>query len=120
MHAEVFLEVPLASDIPDKVYAPKSAQIYWIVRDDPSEVPGTKLLGEMKDVPLPRRRSYTWVAGEHKSPTGLRRHLVKRSRNPQVRHHFRRVLAVRQKQLGLIRPRRAERSVWSVIAWPMK
>ncbi|WP_338892188.1 siderophore-interacting protein [Rhodococcus sovatensis] len=76
LHAEVFLEVPLASDIPEKVYAPKSAQIHWTIRDDPSEVPGTKLLGKMKDATLPRGRFYTWVAGEHKLPTGLRRHLV--------------------------------------------
>ncbi|MDI9933647.1 siderophore-interacting protein [Rhodococcus sp. IEGM 1354] len=76
VQAEVFLEVPLASDIPEQVYAPQSSKIHWIVRDDPSEVPGTKLLREMKDAPLADGKFYTWVAGEHKLPTGLRRHLV--------------------------------------------
>ncbi|WP_209205422.1 siderophore-interacting protein [Rhodococcus sp. 1R11] len=76
LHTEVFLEVPLASDIPETVSAPRSTRINWIVRDNPSEVPGTQLLREIKDSTLPSGSFYTWVAGEHKLPTGLRRHLV--------------------------------------------
>lgn len=76
LRAEVFLEVPQASDIPEKVLAPESAQIHWVVRDDPREVPGTELLREMKGETFAPGKFYTWVAGEHKLPTGLRRHLV--------------------------------------------
>ncbi|GGF11334.1 siderophore-interacting protein [Williamsia phyllosphaerae] len=76
LRVEVFLEVPTASDIPEKVSAPESAQIHWVVRDEPTEVPGTRLLREMRGATLPRGKFYTWVAGEHTLPTGLRRHLV--------------------------------------------
>lgn len=74
--AEVFLEVPSAADIRPDVIAPPGARIHWLPRKDGPGLPGALALATVKEAALPPGRFYTWVAGEAKLPTGLRRHLV--------------------------------------------
>lgn len=76
LRAEVFLEVPHSDDIPEQVDAPEGAHLHWIVRDDADALPGAAALKRVVESTLPDGRAYTWVAGEQKLPTGLRRHLV--------------------------------------------
>ncbi|MFG1608934.1 siderophore-interacting protein [Actinoplanes sp. NPDC049265] len=74
--AEVFLEVPSPADIRTDILAPPGARIHWLPRREGLGRPGALALATIKEAILPAGRSYTWVAGESKLPTGLRRHLV--------------------------------------------
>ncbi|MGW4102272.1 siderophore-interacting protein [Streptomyces sp. NPDC004976] len=75
--AEVFLEVPTAADIrPSEITAREGIRVHWISRDDPDIRPGALVLDAVRTAKLPLGRFYTWVAGEHRLPTTLRRHLV--------------------------------------------
>jgi NADPH-dependent ferric siderophore reductase len=74
--ADVFLEVPETADIRPDLVVPDGVNVRWLARDGADRVPGTLALETVKKALLPRAPSYTWVAGESKLPTGLRRHLV--------------------------------------------
>jgi NADPH-dependent ferric siderophore reductase len=74
--AEVFLEVRETADVRPDVVAPPGVRVHWLPRDDADRRPGTLALETIKEAALPPGRSYTWVAGEAKLATGLRRHLV--------------------------------------------
>ncbi|MEV6632412.1 siderophore-interacting protein [Actinoplanes sp. NPDC051470] len=74
--AEVFLEVPSAADIRPSVTAPPGARIHWLPRPDGPARPGALALATVQEADLPPGRFYTWVAGESKLATGVRRHLV--------------------------------------------
>ncbi|NJP88507.1 siderophore-interacting protein [Nonomuraea sp. FMUSA5-5] len=74
--AEVFLEVPSSADIRTDVTAPEGARIHWLPRDGSGAIPGALALETVKRASLPDGRFYTWVAGESRLATGLRRHLV--------------------------------------------
>ncbi|WP_428985833.1 siderophore-interacting protein [Streptomyces pyxinicus] len=75
--AEVFLEVPEASDVRADVVAPEGVRVHWLARDGGSGLPGRLALDAVRDADLPRDRCYTWVAGESGLATGVRRHLVR-------------------------------------------
>lgn len=72
----VCLEVPHGDDVIDTLTAPAGAEVHWVVRDNEHEIPGTQLLEAVRGLDLPDGKSYTWVAGEQKLATGVRRHLV--------------------------------------------
>ncbi|MFI6743553.1 siderophore-interacting protein [Nonomuraea sp. NPDC050451] len=74
--AEVFLEVPETADIRTDVAHPQGVRIHWLPRDGTATTPGELALETVKRAALPAGRFYTWVAGESRLPTGLRRHLV--------------------------------------------
>ncbi|MGC5012821.1 siderophore-interacting protein [Streptosporangium sp. DT93] len=74
--AEVFLEVPRTEDIRPDVVAPEGVRVHWLARDGADGLPGTLALEAVRRSPLRPGRFYTWVAGEARLPTGLRRHLV--------------------------------------------
>jgi NADPH-dependent ferric siderophore reductase len=76
LRAEVFLEVASAADIRPDVQAPPGTRIHWLPRQEGPGLPGQLTLATLKEAELPPGRSYTWVAGESKLATGLRRHLV--------------------------------------------
>ncbi|MFK0248767.1 siderophore-interacting protein [Amycolatopsis azurea] len=73
--AEVFLEVPTAADI-RRYDTTEGVRIHWLSRDDPERRPGTLALEAVQRAALPPGRFYTWVAGESRLATSLRRHLV--------------------------------------------
>jgi NADPH-dependent ferric siderophore reductase len=73
--AEVFLEVPETADIRE-VSAPDGVRVHWLARDEPGRRPGTLALATIRRAVLPGGRFYTWVAGESRLATGLRRHLT--------------------------------------------
>jgi NADPH-dependent ferric siderophore reductase len=72
---EVYLEVAAAADI-RSVEAPAGVRIHWLSRDDESLRPGTLALDAVRRASLPPGRFYTWVAGESRLATTVRRHLV--------------------------------------------
>lgn len=72
---QVYLEVAAAADI-RSVEAPASVRIHWFSRDDEDLRPGTLVLDAVRRAPLPSGRFYTWVAGESRLATTVRRHLV--------------------------------------------
>ncbi|MFJ4828954.1 siderophore-interacting protein [Streptomyces sp. NPDC088747] len=72
---EVYLEVAAAADI-RSVEAPAGVRIHWFSRDDEDLRPGTCALDAVRRAPLPSGRFYTWVAGESRLATTVRRHLV--------------------------------------------
>ncbi|WP_020674048.1 siderophore-interacting protein [Amycolatopsis nigrescens] len=78
--AEVFLEVPETADIRPDIVVPEGVRVHWLARDlarDAADArPGTLALETVRRAPLRPGRCYTWVAGEAKLATGLRRHLV--------------------------------------------
>jgi NADPH-dependent ferric siderophore reductase len=74
--AEVFLEVPESADIRADVRRPAGVQVKWLARDGAGSVPGALVLEAVKAAALPAGPFYTWVAGESRLPTGVRRHLV--------------------------------------------
>ncbi|WP_420041466.1 siderophore-interacting protein [Gordonia sp. MP11Mi] len=76
MPAAVYLEVPHADDVVTDVSAPAGTEMHWVVRDNDDEVPGTQLAERIRDARLRDGKFYTWVAGEQKLATGVRRHLV--------------------------------------------
>jgi len=73
--AEVFLEVPETADIRDAA-APAGVRVHWLPRDEPGRLPGSLALETIRRATLPGERFYTWVAGESRLATGLRRHLT--------------------------------------------
>ncbi|RZQ65960.1 siderophore-interacting protein [Amycolatopsis suaedae] len=73
--AEVYLEVPGTADIRD-VDAPAGARVHWLPRDEPGRLPGTLALDTLRQLTPREGRFYTWVAGESRLATGLRRHLT--------------------------------------------
>ncbi|MFJ1768278.1 siderophore-interacting protein [Amycolatopsis sp. NPDC088138] len=79
--AEVFLEVPSKSDVRE-VEAPSGVNVHWLPRDS-GRLPGTLALETIRSAPLPDGPSYTWVAGEAKLATGVRRHLVRDRGRPR-------------------------------------
>ncbi|WP_410662303.1 siderophore-interacting protein [Amycolatopsis sp. lyj-84] len=73
--AEVFLEVPTAADI-RRYESTDGVRIHWLGRDDPGRRPGSLALEAVQQASLPPGRFYTWVAGESRLATAVRRHLV--------------------------------------------
>ncbi|EMD24724.1 siderophore-interacting protein [Amycolatopsis azurea] len=73
--AEVFLEVPTVADI-RRYDTTEGVRVHWLSRDDPERRPGTLVLETVRRAALPPGRFYTWVAGESRLATSLRRHLV--------------------------------------------
>lgn len=73
--AQVFLEVPAAADI-RRYDTADGVRVHWLSRDDPGLRPGTSALEAVQRASLPQGRFYTWVAGESRLATSLRRHLV--------------------------------------------
>ncbi|WP_020636568.1 siderophore-interacting protein [Amycolatopsis alba] len=73
--AEVFLEVPTVADI-RRYETSDGVRIHWLSRDDQGRRPGTLALETVRQAELPPGRFYTWVAGESRLATTLRRHLV--------------------------------------------
>jgi hypothetical protein len=67
--------VAAAADI-RSVEAPAEVRIHWFSRDDESLRPGTLVLDAVRRASLPSGRFYTWVAGESRLATTVRRHLV--------------------------------------------
>ncbi|WP_243793936.1 siderophore-interacting protein [Saccharopolyspora gloriosae] len=76
LRADVVLEVPETADIRPDITAPDGVRVRWVARDGSADVPGAPALAAAKDWSPGPGRSYTWVAGESKLATGLRRHLV--------------------------------------------
>ncbi|MFF8104349.1 siderophore-interacting protein [Streptomyces sp. NPDC016640] len=75
---EVYLEVATAADI-RSVEAPAGVRVHWFSRDghdDEDLRPGALVLDAVRRAPLPPGRFYTWVAGESRLATTVRRHLV--------------------------------------------
>ncbi|MBB2948994.1 NADPH-dependent ferric siderophore reductase [Actinoplanes lutulentus] len=72
---DVFLEVPTSADIRTDVVRPPGVHMNWVSRDAAESVPGARVLAEVRGADL-KPADYTWVAGESKLATGLRRHLV--------------------------------------------
>lgn len=72
---EVYLEVATAADI-RSVEAPAGVRVHWFSRDDDELRPGTVVLDAVRAASLPAGPFYTWVAGESRLATAVRRHLV--------------------------------------------
>lgn len=83
LRAEVFLEVPTASDILEDFNTHEGIRLHWIPRSNHDMRPGARVLEEVKNASLPDGESYTWVAGEQQLPTGLRRYLVNDRKIPK-------------------------------------
>lgn len=72
---EVCLEVAAAADI-RSVEAPAGVRVHWFSRDGEDVRPGTLALDAVRRASLPSGRFHTWVAGESRLATAVRRHLV--------------------------------------------
>ena len=72
---EVFLEVATKADI-RTVEAPANVRLHWCSRDDEELRPGSVVLEAVRSAALPSGPFYTWVAGESRLATTVRRHLV--------------------------------------------
>ncbi|WP_307545086.1 siderophore-interacting protein [Streptomyces sp. V3I8] len=72
---EVYLEVATKADI-RAVEPPVGTRIHWFSRDDADLRPGALVLDALRGGPLPPGRLCTWVAGESRLATTVRRHLV--------------------------------------------
>ncbi|MFF1920094.1 siderophore-interacting protein [Streptomyces sp. NPDC058221] len=71
----VYVEVASAADIrPVETLA--GSRIHWLSRDGQDLRPGAMALDAVRRAPLPPGRFYTWVAGESRLATAVRRHLV--------------------------------------------
>jgi NADPH-dependent ferric siderophore reductase len=70
---EVFLEVATAADI-RSAEVPAGVRLHWFARDGHRS--GALVLDALRDAALPSGRFYTWVAGESRLATAVRRHLV--------------------------------------------
>lgn len=68
-------EVPSTGDIPE-VHTSSNVTVHWLPRDGQHEIPGRYALEAVKASDLPAGRFATFVAGESKLPTALRRHLT--------------------------------------------
>ncbi|WP_245633622.1 siderophore-interacting protein [Amycolatopsis jejuensis] len=87
LKAEAFLEVPTTADVPVTPPSwPAGVRVHWLPRDDPARRPGELVLDAVRRATLPSGRFYTWVAGEARLPTSLRRHLVadRGARKPDI------------------------------------
>lgn len=72
---EAYVEVATGADVRD-VETPAGARIHWLSRDDESLRPGALALAAIRGATLPSEPFYTWVAGESRLATTVRRHLV--------------------------------------------
>ncbi|MYW31418.1 siderophore-interacting protein [Streptomyces sp. SID2119] len=72
---EVHLEVASSADI-RSVETPAGVRIHWYARDDAELRPGAPALAGVRDATLPSGRFTTWVAGESRLATSVRRYLV--------------------------------------------
>ncbi|WP_326554883.1 siderophore-interacting protein [Micromonospora sp. NBC_01813] len=72
---QVYLEVPQTADI-RRIAGPLGVQVTWLARDGAGTIPGALALDTVRNAPDLGAPSYTWVAGEAKLATGVRRHLV--------------------------------------------
>ncbi|MGJ6967632.1 siderophore-interacting protein [Streptosporangium sp. G11] len=76
----VFLEVPETADIRSRIESPVGVQVKWLPRDGAGTIPGALALETVRKTPDLGTPSYTWIAGEAKLVTGVRRHLVNERR----------------------------------------
>ncbi|HWS36515.1 MAG TPA: siderophore-interacting protein [Actinoplanes sp.] len=67
---QVYLEVASKDDIRSDV------RLNWLSRDDTDLRPGVLALDAVREATLPDGPFYTWVAGESRLATSVRRHLV--------------------------------------------
>jgi NADPH-dependent ferric siderophore reductase len=72
---EVYLEVAATADI-RSVEVPAGVRLHWFGRDDDGLRPGALVLDAVRHAALPSGRFYTWIAGESRLATTVRRHLV--------------------------------------------
>jgi NADPH-dependent ferric siderophore reductase len=72
---DAFLEVPETADIRDDVAGPPGVRLHWLSRDGSGSRPGALALDAVRST-AGLSPAYTWVAGEAKLATGVRRHLV--------------------------------------------
>jgi NADPH-dependent ferric siderophore reductase len=72
---DAFLEVPATADIRDRVARPPGVRLHWLARDGNGDVPGALALAAVREADL-EPPDYTWVAGESRLATGVRRHLA--------------------------------------------
>jgi NADPH-dependent ferric siderophore reductase len=73
---DAFLEVPETGDIRADIVRPPGVRVHWLARNGTGSIPGAVALEAVRsrsDLPTP---TYSWVAGEAKLATGVRRHLV--------------------------------------------
>ncbi|MEU9189770.1 siderophore-interacting protein [Streptomyces sp. NPDC048484] len=82
----VIQEIPTAGDRRD-LDAPAGMSITWVVRDDPSAVPGAAALAELRGHVPARPTGYAFIVGESTLATEGRRHLH-RSGLPKSRITF--------------------------------
>ncbi|MFD3974205.1 siderophore-interacting protein [Streptomyces cyaneofuscatus] len=73
--SEVHLEVASSADI-RPVETPVGVRIHWYARDDAALRPGALVVAGVRDAALPSGRFSTWVAGESRLATSVRRYLV--------------------------------------------
>jgi NADPH-dependent ferric siderophore reductase len=72
---DVFVEVPETADIRTGIACPPGVRVRWLPRDGAGSIPGALALDAVRGAPG-LSPAYTWVAGEAKLATGVRRHLV--------------------------------------------
>lgn len=72
---EVYLEVARTADFRELDARP-GIRVHWLGRDDAGLRPGELLLEAVRRAQLPAGRVHTWVAGESRLVTSVRRHLV--------------------------------------------
>jgi NADPH-dependent ferric siderophore reductase len=72
---EVYLEVAARADIRPGP-TPAGIRIHWLSRDEEDLQPGTLALAAVREAQLPSGPFSTWVAGESRLATTVRRHLV--------------------------------------------
>lgn len=75
MTGDVFLEVPSTADVREGVARPAGVRLHWLPRNGNGDVPGALALAAVREADL-GTPGYTWVAGESRLATGVRRHLV--------------------------------------------
>ena len=73
---DVFLEVPETADIRTGIASPPGVRLHWLPRDGAGSTPGALALDAVRTTTGLAAPAYTWVAGEAKLATGVRRHLV--------------------------------------------
>ncbi|MFI5936994.1 siderophore-interacting protein [Actinoplanes sp. NPDC051494] len=75
LSTDVYVEVAAAADVRE-TGAPDGVRVHWFSRDDRDVRPGTLALDAVRGATLPSGRFYTWVAGESRLATSVRRHLT--------------------------------------------
>jgi NADPH-dependent ferric siderophore reductase len=73
---DVFLEVPESGDIRTDVTRPPGVRMHWVPRDGAGSTPGALALDAVRTTADLGAPAYTWVAGESRLATGVRRHLT--------------------------------------------